>query len=199
MTSSTDRFDREAQRLTTLIPCGPRVAVLGSTDFYHPESERTCIEVGRLLAAIPKLILITGGVEGIGEAVGRSFFQERRRAGDEPLVFHILPDGEVAWDYGVTLFAGADMSERREVLARLAPLFLVMEGGPRTLHEMEIATTKNAMIIPVGRSGGEAASWYARMPRPHVIDESIWSALGAANTTPEETAVAIHRAILSCL
>ena len=70
-----ERFDREARRLGALFPAGPRLVVIGSTDFWHRDSERTCTHVGRLLTDIPDLVLITGGVEGIGEATGRSFFQ----------------------------------------------------------------------------------------------------------------------------
>jgi hypothetical protein len=64
------RYDQEARRLEALLPHGPRVAVPGSTEFWHADSERTCTEVGRLLASIPVLVPLTGGVEGIGEAVG---------------------------------------------------------------------------------------------------------------------------------
>src|ERR1700722_18736492 len=108
------RFDQEARRIEAILPCGPRVGVLGSTEFYHADSERTCAEIGRVLAGIPDLLLLTGGVEGIGEAVGRSFFQTRCNSGQPPRVYHLLPEGEPTWDYGETLFAGADMTERRE-------------------------------------------------------------------------------------
>src|SRR5437764_14838752 len=90
------RYEHDARRLDALLPPGPRVAVLGSTDFWHADSERTCTEIGRLLAGIPGLVLLTGGVEGIGEAVGRSFFQARRSAGQDPHVCHGLPEGEPA-------------------------------------------------------------------------------------------------------
>src|SRR5881227_2044854 len=155
-------YDQEARRLEARLPRGPRVGVLGSTDFWHADSERTCAEIGRLLAGIPGLVLLTGGVEGIGEGVGRSFFQARRDSGQEPRVYHVLPEGEEAWDYGETLFAGSDMTERREVLGRLSRLFLMVEGGPRAGHEADVASAKGAVVIPVGRSGGYAAALYAR-------------------------------------
>jgi SLOG cluster4 family len=94
VTANAAQFDREARRLDALLPRGPRVAVLGSTDFWHADSERTCSDIGRLLAGISGLVLLTGGVEGIGEAVGRSFFQTRHASGQEPCVFHVLPEGE---------------------------------------------------------------------------------------------------------
>jgi hypothetical protein len=192
-------YDQEARRLGALLPFGPRVAVLGSTEFWHPDSERTCTAIGRWLAGIPGLVLLTGGVEGIGEAVGRSFFQARRDSGQEPRVYHILPRGEPAWDYGETLFAGSDMTERREVLGRLSALFVLVEGGPRAGHEADVATAHGAVVIPVGRSGGFAAALYGRMSRPPAIEAGTWDVLGATESTPEQTARAVLDAVQACL
>jgi SLOG cluster4 family len=194
-----ERYVQAVQRLDALLPDGPRLAVLGSTDFWHADSERTCAAIGRLLADIPALVLLTGGVEGIGEAVGRSFFQQRRSAGREPRVFHVLPEGEETWDYGQTLFAGSDMTERREILGRLSALYLMLEGGPRAGHEAEVATTSGAVVIPVGRSGGYAATLYSRMTRPAIVDAGTWAILGRDEASPEETAMAVLRAVRSCL
>ena len=127
------------------------------------------------------------------------FFKSGSRCALEPRVFHVLPKGEEAWDYGQTLFAGSDMSERREILARLSQLFLVIEGGPGTRHEVEVASSKKAVIIPAGRSGGQAAELYARSFRPPMIDQSVWSLLGAKKATPEETASAMVQAVQMCL
>jgi hypothetical protein len=197
--SISGRFDQETRRLDVLLPPGPRIAVLGSTDFWHADSERTCSETGRLLAGISGLVLLTGGVEGIGEAVGRSFFQARLDSGQEPCVYHVLPKGEEAWDYGETLFAGLDMTERREILGRLSELFLLVEGGPRAGHEAEVASDHGALVIPVGRSGGYAAALYDRTSRPPSIDAGTWAVLGASASTPEETARAVLRAVQVCL
>jgi hypothetical protein len=193
------RYEQDARRLDAQLPRGPRVAVLGSTDFWHADSERTCAEIGRLLAGIPGLTLLTGGVEGIGEAVGRSFFQARRDAGQEPRVYHVLPQAQPAWDYGETLFAGADMTERREVLGRLSTLFVMVEGGPRAGHEAEVAAAHGAVVIPVGRSGGYAATLYGRVSHPPAIDADTWAVLGASGSTPEETGRAVLRAVQVCL
>jgi hypothetical protein len=193
--TSPTHYDLEARRLEALLPHGPRVGVLGSTDFWHAESERTCSEIGRLLADISSLVLLTGGVEGIGEAVGRGFFQARRASGQEPRVYHVLPEGEQAWDYGETLFAGSDMTERREILARLSGLFVLVEGGPRAGHEVDVASARGAVIIPVGRSGGYAATRYGQIGCPPTIDPGTWAVLGSSGSTPEDTARAVLRAV----
>jgi SLOG cluster4 family len=193
------RYDRDARRLEAVLPHGPRVAVLGSTDFWHGDSKRTCSQIGRLLAGIPGLVLLTGGVEGIGEAVGRSFFQARRDADQEARVYHVLPENEEAWDYGETLIAGSDMMERREVLGRLSGLFLMVEGGPGAAHEADVASAHGAVVIPVGRSGGYAAVLYGRMNHPPAIDAGTWAVLGSSESTPEETARAILHAVQMCV
>ena len=132
-------FNQEATGLLAKLPAKPMLIVIGSTSFWHGESAATCAAVGGLLATIENLVLITGGMTGIGEGVGRSFFDSRRKAGREPEVFHVLPRGCAAWDYGVTVFAGSDMAERREVLARLSRIYLAIEGGPGTVHEGQVA------------------------------------------------------------
>jgi hypothetical protein len=192
-------FEELAQQLAILLPKGPRLAVLGSTDFWHPDSERTCAEIGRLLTTIPGLVLLTGGVEGIGEAVGRGYFQACRDAGQEPHVYHVLPEGEEPWDYGQTFSAGADMTERREVLGRLSRLYLLIEGGPRAEHEVEVATHHGATVLPVGPSGGYAAALFARMSRPEPVDAETWEVLGSSAATPAQTAQAVLQAVQRCL
>lgn len=194
-----ERWNREAKRLDATVPVAARVAILGSTDFWHPQSEQTCQHLGRLLANVDGLALLTGGVEGIGEAVGRSFFQTRRDAGQEPLVYHILPVGEPEWDYGETLFAGADMTERREILGRIPCVFVMIEGGPRAGHEAEVASARGEIVIPVGRSGGFAKTLHDRMERPEPVDPDAWAALDDAAASPESVAATVLRSVGACL
>jgi hypothetical protein len=182
-----------------MVPPGPRVAVLGSTDFWHGDSRKTCTQIGRLLAGIPDLMLLTGGVEGIGEAVGRSFAQARLQAGQETRVYHVLPRGEPAWDYGETIFAGSDMTDRREILGRLSRVFVIVEGGPWAGHEVDVASAHGAMVIPVGRSGGHAALLYGRTIPPPGIDAGTWAVLGSRESTPEETARAVLDVVRVCV
>jgi hypothetical protein len=75
----------------------------------------------------------------------------------------------------------------------------MVEGGPRAGHEAEVALAHAAVVLPVGRSGGYAASLYARSSRPPGIDESTWTVLGSSASTPEQTARAALRAVLVCL
>ena len=60
------------------IPRHPCVAIIGSGSFWDPESESTCREIGARLAEVPDVTLITGGIGGVGDTVGRSFYLATR-------------------------------------------------------------------------------------------------------------------------
>lgn len=180
-------FNEQATNLTAQLPPAPRIAVIGSTSFWHPDSELTCQLIGARLAQIDRLILLTGGVPGVGETVGRSFFEAC--VSGEQRTFHVLPAGCVPWDYGVTLFAGRTMEERREILGRMAPIYLVIEGGPGTAHEHQVASKQGAVIIPVGRTEGHAGAIYPHTAKPPAAAQTDWNALGSAE--PAEIAAAV--------
>lgn len=184
------KFDDEARRLGAMLPSGPRLAIIGSTHCHHSGTESICRSVGRALAGIDNLMLLTGGVSGVGELVGKSFFAERRGEGHRG-VFHILPKGHAAWDYGLTLFAGDNMAERRQILGRLSERYLAIEGGPGTAHEASIALTRSALVLPIGSSGGFAGELYPKLVRPDFVALDLWKSLGDRRSTAEKIAKAV--------
>ncbi len=188
---SATYFDAEAARVAAEMPNGVRLAVIGSASFWHPESEWTCTQVGQLLGDLADLVLLTGGVSGAGDTVGRGYVTRCRALDRAPTVFHILPHGFPGRDYGTILFAGRDMGERREVLGRLAPIYLVVEGGPGTAHEADVATAHGAHLLPIGRSGGHAGALYPTLTPPRWASERSWRTLGDADATPPAVAEAV--------
>ncbi len=172
--------------LSRRLPPGVRIAVIGGTSLRSPDSRPTCELIGRRLASCAGLLLLTGGVGGVGETVGRAFHDARGR--DDESVIHILPHGHAPRDYGQTLFAGADMHERRDVLGRLAGLYVAIEGGPGTADEASIALARGAVVVPVGRSGGCSTQLHSRVERPSFASQPAWQALGAPTSTPQEVA-----------
>jgi hypothetical protein len=195
----TKSFELETSEVVAKLPAGFRLAVIGGTSFWHPQSQTTCAELGCLLARLDGLVLVTGGVGGAGEAIGRSFHAARERDRGGTNVFHVLPHGCTRWDYGETLFAGRDMRERREILGRLADVFVAIEGGPGTAHEASVALARSAVVIPIGRSGGASGDLYPRLARPAFAPESAWRDLANADAPPEQvarSAVAIVTAYL---
>lgn len=192
-------FATEAKLVASRLPAGPRLAIIGSTSFWHPESEATCGILGGVLADFDRLLLLTGGVEGVGATVGRSFHAAVTGKLDRQRVFHLLPRCYQPVDYGETLFAGDDLAERREVLGRLADLYVIIEGGPGTVHEASVALTRSALLIPVGRSGGHAADLHKLIARPSFASERIWRILASAEASPAQVADAVAETVRSHL
>jgi predicted Rossmann-fold nucleotide-binding protein len=194
---NTERFERETREMVSRLPIGPRVVAIGSTVLWSPESREICSVLGELLAGVAHLCLITGGVRGVGETMGRAFYGRSKERGRSCRVFHLLPRGERPWDYGKTLFAGDDMEERREVLGRIARTYIAVEGGPGTAHEARVAMARCAVVIPVATSGGHAAELYGSLRCPSSVRDEDWAALCSSNSGPQEVARAAFRAILS--
>lgn len=176
------QYDKEVQEVARQLPGGPRLGVIGSVSFWGKDSKNICAEVGRQLAALEELVIITGGVPGVGEVVGRNFFNERMRLSLPPNTFHILPRGLLGWDYGVTLFEGDSLRDRRQILGRLASVYLAAEGGPGTAHEVEVVLGRGAVVAPIGCTGGASRDLFAKLQCPEPRIESDWNLLndGAA-------------------
>jgi hypothetical protein len=191
-------YDEEAAAVSARIPSGARVAVIGSTSFWQAESQQTCADIGEGLSRLDDLVLLTGGVSGVGECVGRGYARGCSRAGRTPAVIHILPRGCGAWDYGTTLLAGDGMGERREILGRLAKVFVVVEGGPGTAHEAGVAAAHGALLVPVGRSGGHAGKIFPTLTRPRFADARAWCTLGKPEAAPSAVATAVVEIVSSC-
>jgi predicted Rossmann-fold nucleotide-binding protein len=193
-------LDKKARAVEDRIGAGCKCMIIGSTDFWGEDSEQICLEIGRALASITDLVLVTGGVEGVGESVGRTFFGRRLEMNIPPRVFHVLPEGEPSWDYGETIFAGSTMHERREMLGRLRGVFVAVEGGPGTAHEAEVALRTGNIVIPVGRSGGASADLFQRLSCQKAGFEGVWARLADRQAPIESVAQVVHELVakLSC-
>lgn len=61
----------------------------------------------------------------------------------------------------------------------MCPVYIVIEGGPGTEHEAQVAKANGAILIPVGRSGGFAAELHRDLPQPPSgVSQSRWDNLG---------------------
>ena len=174
----TSKFQKIAEELLTQITDVPKLAVIGSTSFWGDTSEAICKATGRYLAKIDNLVMLTGGVSGIPEAVSRSFSTDR--------VFHVQPLGCLPWDYGHNLYGGVGYGERREILARMARVYLLLEGGPGSEHEARRALEMGAVVIPVGRTGGFAEDLYAEIDCLDYIPVELREKLGRREDKPEK-------------
>ncbi|MEM6402636.1 MAG: macro domain-containing protein [Cyanobacteria bacterium P01_D01_bin.116] len=189
--TANPQFQKIAGELLTQITDAPKLAVIGSTSFWGDTSEAICKAAGRYLAKIDNLVMLTGGVSGIPEAVSRSFSTDR--------VFHVQPLGCLPWDYGHNLYGGVSYEERREVLARMAKIYLLIEGGPGSEHEARRALQMGAVVIPVGRTGGFSEKLYAEIECPDYIPLDLWEKLGRREENTEEVGIAIAQIVLKVL
>jgi hypothetical protein len=171
------------------------LAVIGSSSFWHQDSSTTCRQIGQKLANLSSLSIITGGMEGAGETVARSFSDRLPVADVSMRILHLLPVEFDPTDYGKTIFVGEDVAVRREVLGRVSNLYLVIEGGPGTEHEAAVAMAQDAALLPVGRSGGCAAQLYSQLQKPNFAAINTWQTLGDAHATPDAVADAIYEIV----
>src|SRR5262245_25029797 len=167
-------FDAEARTVGVAITPGPRLVVIGSTSFWGADSRPLCEAIAADLAGDAGLVALTGGMDGVGLTFGRAFAAARRAAGRPEDLFHLLPRGMGPCDSGITLGAGIDYHDRREVLGRIGHAYLVIEGGPGTEHEAAVAAGRGVAVIPVGRTGGHAGELFPRVHCPPGFPAADW-------------------------
>lgn len=187
-------IDIDATRVVSALPPGPRLVVIGSAKFYGTDSHTLCEAIAADLAAV-QLVALTGGMEGVGLTFGRALAAARRSAALPEHLFHLLPVGFGPCDCGVTLGAGVDYTERREVLGRVGHVYLVIEGGPGTVHEGEVAAARGVPLIPLARTGGHAADLYARTACPPAFPQADWELLADADAPHEGVVAAVGRLV----
>lgn len=188
-------YDTEAQRVSAAITFGPRLVVIGSTSFWGPDSRQLCEAIAANLAEMEGLVALTGGMDGVGLTFGRAFAHARKGAGRSEDLFHILPHGMGPCDCGVTLGAGIDYHERREVLGRIGHAYLVIEGGPGTEHEAAVAARRGRTVIPLGRTGGHAGELHSRASCPPGLPRADWALLADAAAPHGQVVAAVDRLV----
>ncbi len=151
-----DRLDEEATSVVASIAAGPRLAVIGSTSFWGADSRELCEMCAGELALIESLVAITGGMDGVAITFGKSFATARTKASLCENLFHLLPCGLGPCDCGVTLGAGVDFHERREILGRVGHVYFGHRG--RTGYR----TRGNCRLNSQDSSDPTGANWRVR-------------------------------------
>jgi hypothetical protein len=189
------RLDEEVAAVDAVIPLGPRLVVVGSTSFWGADSRQLCQRLAAELARIPALLALTGGMDGVGVTFGAGFAAARRDLKLPEHLFHLLPRGSGPVSSGVTVGAGVSYYERREILGRVGHVYLVVEGGPGTEHEVAVATSRGAPVIPLGRSGGHAGELHPRLACPPWALPADWAILADADAPLEQVTATVGRLV----
>ena len=202
-------------KLEQRLPPGNHVYVSGGTKFFSKNGEAICKEIGRQLAQEENMVLVTGGFYGVGETVGRSFFEERERLNQPHRVCHVIatrdeqdkshrtrqnPDKTFQeLPYGDTLFFGDNVRQCEMLIPRVLDLCILVEGGPGAAFEAQQFVWNGHQVIPIRVTGGAAGGKFnvpaVIMIRPPSVAESDWSVLGSETASPAEVAAAVIRIV----
>jgi len=215
MVQQKAEVDKMCSLLAAKLPKGKHIYISGGTKFYSSCGEEICKELGRLLAQDPGIILVTGGFYGVGETVGRSFFDERGRMNLPHGICHVIairddqdksnqtrqcPDGTfLPVPYGNSVFFGDSVRQREMLTPKVIDTCILVEGGPGAAFEAQQFTWNGNRVIPVKVTGGAAGGSFnvpqAIFSKPPNVLESDWSLLGSSEATPTEIAAAIVRIV----
>ncbi|BFY98125.1 hypothetical protein BsWGS_01166 [Bradybaena similaris] len=201
------------------------VYVCGATKFHDARSEAVCRSIGRHLAKLTTITLVTGGCYGTSEIVGRTYHEEAQRQFQKSIVWHVLPeqdsqvlsdrynqssDGTFALkDFGQTLFCGQNLWEKEIIVGRCFQIYLLIEGGQDASHEVEEFVWSDHMVVPVYsafETGEHAVTdkifqivHFLYMQLPPGVSESDWKCLNDRTTPVEEVGQAVANIISDLL
>ncbi len=197
------------------MPEGKHVYISGGVRFFSKNGEAICREIGKELAQDKTIILVTGGFFGVGETVGRSFFEERERMQDSHGICHVvavrddIDKSKLTWQnpdrtfskvpYGDTIFCGNSVRQREMVLPRVVDFCILVEGGPGAAFEAQQFVWNGNMVIPIIVTGGAAGGMF-NVPssisvKPPRVSDMDWSTLADDSATPQEIAQAVGRIV----
>ncbi|XP_022091661.1 uncharacterized protein LOC110979851 isoform X2 [Acanthaster planci] len=197
------------------LPGSNCVYISGGTSFYYDKSEAICKEIGKALAKLQKVTLVTGGFFGVGETVSRSFYDERQRLKRVEDVYHILPNRDEQdrspqarqnrdktfqpMPFGETVFVGDSVRQRETIVSRIFDICILIEGGPGAAHEAEEFTWSDHTVIPIKCTGGAAGGKF-NVPQkifecPPGVVRNDWNQLADKNESPATIGAAVSRII----
>ncbi|CAG5120273.1 unnamed protein product, partial [Candidula unifasciata] len=193
------------------------VYVSGATKFHDARSEAVCRSIGRHLAKLTSITVVTGGCYGTSETVGRTYHEEAQRQFQKSIVWHVLPeqdsqdtserynqssDGTFALkDFGQTLFCGQNLWEKETIVGRCFQIYLLIEGGQDASHEVEEFVWSDHVVVPVysAYETGEHTVTDKIFQLPPGVSESDWKCLNDRTTPVEKVGEAVANIISDLL
>ena len=216
------REERETRRLHeelfSRLPDGSYVYISGSTHFYSTNGEAICKLLGKELAKLQSIVLVTGGFFGVGDTVAKSFHDKRKKLGVSMNLYHSMPikdpadrsrqtrqreDGTMEPSpYGETIFLGNSVRQCNTASTRVFNICILIEGGPSAAYEVQQFTWNGAMVIPIKSTGGAAGGKF-HVPSciyhaPLGISESDWSMLSNETAAVEDIVASVVHIVEIC-
>ena len=202
-------------QLDQKMPKGDRVYISGGTKFYFKNGQAISKEIGKQLANEEGVVLVTGGFYGVGEMVGRSFFEERERLKRHHGICHVVAERDEQdkssqtrqnpdrtfppVPYGETLFFGNSVHQRAMLTASVVKTCILIEGGPGTAFEAQQFMWNGHHVIPIRITGGTAGGAFnvpsVILECPPSVESSDWSTLRDECSSPSDVASAVVRII----
>mmetsp|Transcript_118874 Transcript_118874/g.343816 ORF Transcript_118874/g.343816 Transcript_118874/m.343816 type:complete len:585 (-) Transcript_118874:117-1871(-) len=175
----------------------PKVCIVGSTAFQSEGSEDLFRRLALALAQRvgKRAVFITGGLSGASATFAQHF-------GSGAPMFHLMPWGERSgFQHGVDRQMCKDQPQKREVVGRLADIYISIEGGPGVGEEILLAHRGGARVVPLARTGGASSGMFTfpqealRVP-PH-IPEDLWALLSDEGADIQQSAEAAAQIVMS--
>ena len=143
------------EELKAAMPQRPSVAILGGTQLHNDLSRPFIEQLGRTFGERlrGKVNFITGGNLGVQGLFTKSLGPKEDF---ESLVYHFLPKGKelpsgddssFPCPFGRELAAGSNWAERNSLIAQIANVVIVIEGGPGAAGEVTEAFKRTATYL----------------------------------------------------
>ena len=220
--STSRREEREIKRLQqelfSRLPDGNYVYFSGGSHFYSTNGEAICKLLGKELAKLKSVVLVTGGFFGIGDTVAKSFYDRRKKLGLPINLYHTMAtkdpadrsrqtrqreDGTMELSpYGETIFLGNSVRQCGTVSTRVFNICILIEGGPSAAYEVQQFTWNGAVVIPIKSTGGAAGGKFlvpsSIYHAPLRVSESDWSILSNDTASVEDIVASLVRIVEIC-
>ncbi|KAL5016779.1 hypothetical protein ScPMuIL_006368 [Solemya velum] len=86
------RISCAVRKLKQTLPREGCVYVTGGSQFQQEKTEVICRHIGSALSTLDNVTLVTGGFYGVGETIGRAFYEETQKLWKSHQVWHVLPE-----------------------------------------------------------------------------------------------------------
>jgi len=168
-----------------------RVCILGGIVMQEPDTPELIEGIANGLDSIlgPDVVFLTGGMPGVQKEFAK-------HCGDGSRLWNLMPAGhDSRYGTGKDIDAGIGLQQSKDLYGLIGDVYVVIEGGPGVSAEAKTVAQRNAILVPVARTGGAASGMYdfpaSALERPWWASEEHWSLLNRSDVLVAKTASAV--------